>query len=590
MSSTNKNKFEVFPVENDEEFAKYLAECLTYPNVKVEEKIENRFHFKYFLNYLWKDADGLKAQTILLEKDYTSASYLGDYINYYAHCYRPYLKKCRRVHFFREKFDDNTFVRMLTDSKCEYDKNWKSYLGYIVVKPLPKGVIGATLIKPYDKKDKRFYTAKRDYSVNLFGKTLNIESLPYQEQDGIVGSCASSALWFAFQKTRELFHTSVPNPSDITISAGYDSFHTGKSFPSNGLEISQICMAVHAIGLISELRVSSEYISDNKWLKSFVYAYSRMGIPILMGMDIEKRGEHLITINGYRFSHTKKKTKRISKIDLELQSNEIIKFYAHDDQTGPFSRVEFVSKGYQFNTSWWDNINSEIGLGANAICIIVPLVNTIKVTFENILEEATILDFVFDMHIELKFTWDIYLIESNKYKEEIRSELIKNDKQYNSCAAEILFESLPKYVWVAKAYIRNGDKDYLIFDLLYDAIDVNYKKTPFFTNIYNSSFKETLDRLSIRDEFSIFKKTITSEDKRADLYTILTEEQTVLNSIESVQEELQKNSLPTNTTAIIAEINKDGVSKAKVEEAIVEEISKIKNKLTDFNKDIDERI
>ncbi|MCG3165053.1 MAG: hypothetical protein POELPBGB_00813 [Bacteroidia bacterium] len=588
-SHFNEDKFEVYPIGNEAEFAKHLADCLTYPKIKVEEKIENRFHYKYFLNYLSNDTDGLKAQTILLEKDYTSASYLGDYINYYAHCYRPYLKQCRRVHFFKEKFDKDTFILMLTGNKSEYEKFWKSYLGYIVVKPLPKGVIGATLIKPYDKKDKRFYTAKREYDVNIFGKKLTIESLPYQEQDGIVGSCASSALWFAFQKTTQLFNSMVPNPSDITISAGYDSFHTGKSFPSIGLEITQICKAVHATGLISELRVSEEYIKDDKWLKSFVYAYSRMGIPILMGIEIEKRGAHLITLNGYRFSNLKKKSKKKSEINLKLLSNDIIKFYAHDDQTGPFSRVEFVgNNGHQFNTSWWDNINSETELGANTICVIVPLADTIKVTFENILEEATILDFVFNKHISIKFNWDIYLAESNKYKEEVRIELIKNDKLYDHSVNKILFESLPQYVWVAKAYLRHGEKDYLIFDLLYDAIDVNYKKTPYFTNIYNTSFKEKLDELLIRDEFSIFRKDEFEDNNRADLYTILNEEQTVINSIESIEENLQKEKKSSKTSDIINEIEKEGSSKKKIDEAVEEESNKIKNKLEDFNNDIDE--
>lgn len=590
MPQTHINKFEVFPIQSEFEFADFLATCLTYPQIKVEEKIENRFHFKYFLNYLWKDADGLKAQTILLEKDYTSASYLGDYINYYAHCYRPYLKQCRRVHFFKEKIDTNLFLKMLSDNKGEHDRLWKSYLGYIVVKPLPKGVIGATLIKPYDKKDKRFYTAKRKYPVNIFGKELEIESLPYQEQDGIVGSCASSALWFAFQKTSQLFNTVVPNPSDITISAGYDSFHTGKSFPSSGLEITQICKAVHATGLISELRVSQEYISDDKWLKSFVYAYSRMGIPILMGIDIEKRGAHLVTLNGYRFSNNKKKIKKESKLALKLQSNEITKFYAHDDQTGPFSRIEFAgNNGHQFNTSWWDSINSETKLGANTICVIVPLYNSIKVTFENILEEATILDFVFGKHLGLKFNWDIYLTKSNKYKEETRIELVKNEKLYDSSAFDLLFESLPEYVWVAKAYLRNGEKDFLIFDLVYDAIDVNYKKTPYFTNIYNTSFKEILDELSIRDEFSIFKNDSRHETNKGDLYIILSEEQTVINSIESVQEELQKNTSKTPTTKeVIDEISNNSEANEKIEKAIEVEKNKIKNKWTDFNDDINE--
>lgn len=188
----------VIPSEKDkiEEVLKY---ALSYPELYTVEQIETKIHFKYLLNYLFYDIDGLNIKTIVIEKNYTSESYLDDYFNYYSKCYHSYKKQCRRIHFFDTSFEKQKFIEVLTINKKE--EIWSSYQGHIVIKPLPKGVIGASLISPYKNKDKRYYTATREYNVTLFGKKLKIKTMPYQEQDSIVGSCASASLWFAFHIT-----------------------------------------------------------------------------------------------------------------------------------------------------------------------------------------------------------------------------------------------------------------------------------------------------------------------------------------------------------------------------------------------------
>jgi hypothetical protein len=516
-------KFDIIPIPDSEDAYDTLVRSLTVPDYTSVEKNGKKPHIKYFYNYLIKDKDGLQARLILIEKEYTSLSYLGDYMNYYATCYRGYARQCRRVHFFSALFDVQEFVDMIIQPEDDdRKKKWDSYLGFIVIKPLPAGIIGTTILRTYGEKQRRFFTATRECHINLFGKELKMLTLPYQEQDGIVGTCASSALWFAFQKTGELFKSKVPNPSDITISAGYDSHHTGKTFPNSGLDIKQVCKAITAAGLVAELWVYDDAVDTLKDLRAFVYAYLKMGAPVLLGIKLQDNGFHLVTLNGYRFGEA---GTDVPEENLLLESDGIGKLYAHDDQAGPFARLEFISdKHYHFNTTWWSDVEKDDTLMAAASCVIVPLPATIKVTFNNIQEE--ILSFELMMQTLLleeeeredssddaeakeipAFRWDIYLAESNSYKKEIRERLQKAKAgQYAKNSESILFESLPRYIWVAKAYLHEAAGDFLMFDLIYDAIDVNYKGSPYMANIYNENFRNWLIDSGMIDQINAFKR------------------------------------------------------------------------------------
>ncbi len=62
------------------------------------------------------------------------------------------------------------------------------YLGFIVVKPLPRTIIGRTCLKTYDSKGgTRHFPIVRRYPVHLFGIPLRVETLAFQEQDQAVG-------------------------------------------------------------------------------------------------------------------------------------------------------------------------------------------------------------------------------------------------------------------------------------------------------------------------------------------------------------------------------------------------------------------
>jgi hypothetical protein len=442
--------FSVLPFSADN-LAAALSNKLT-----SETRLREKMHFIYFNEYLGSSGDGLHAQTMVIENQYVSKSYLMDFSSYYSTCFGAYDRFCKRVHFFSSGFSLRGFqAAVKTDSKAS-KSIWDSYLGYIVVKPLPAIIIGATVLKTYPKTvtNKRFFPSVREYTVNLFGKELYLDSLAFQEQDSVVGACASSALWTAFHKTSQLFQHPLPSPSDITRSAKNLFENSGRTFPNSGLDHYQIGNAIESVGLVSELR-NSERLKDQAYLKAFIYAYNRMGLPILLGIKLDDTGGHLITICGYKESNDLVFPRDIK---MALKASKMERLYAHDDQVGPFSKLGFAANG-KFETSWLHTDGTTIQ--ATLVSLFVPLQHKIRLTFENIYSKVSWMDFYFLQRLSVfGIYWDIYLDFSNEYKKSLRRSVVIEEK----LKIFLLEKPLPKYVWIAKALLGNESLMELVFD------------------------------------------------------------------------------------------------------------------------------
>lgn len=457
-----------------------LAESLCNKITSVE-KIKDKRHYKYFLEYLGDVGDSLNARTIVIENNYISKSYLIDYSNFYSTCFGDYERICKRVHFFATAFSAKRFEAAIV-SPSEKNAIWNSYLGYVVIKPLPLLTIGATLLRTYNKTDshKRHFPATKTYSVNLFGKTLSLNSLAFQEQDSVVGACASSALWSAFHKTSELFQTPLPSPSDITKSAKNSFITSGRIYPNAGLDHYQIGNAIESVGLVSELRNNKKFLdSGTDFIKSFIYAYNCLGLPILMGIQFPDGG-HLITITGYKeeevvsFSRTN---------DISLKASKIERFYAHDDQIGPFSRLNFDETG-KIVTSWKDGSKSK---SAQFVSLFIPLHNKIRLTFENVYSKTILIDFYFKQQFPtIAIYWDIHLSFSNEYKCKV-----SKSSEYKAGHKHLLLtEPLPKYIWLAKGLAKNQ----CVIEFLFDATQIATSESCIRINVLNDSLKVVLKR------------------------------------------------------------------------------------------------
>lgn len=441
----------------------------------VSDSVLDKCHFDYFEEYF----KYIGAKTIVVEKEYVDKDFLEDYSAYYVRCFSEYDKKCTRLHFFSISFSKKRFNGLLEgkDEKLLKQLNQK-YLGFVVVKPLPLTVIGRTCLVSYPHENRRYYPIKRNYLVSLFGIKLVINGLAYQEQDTVVAACATSALWSVFHGTGYLFHHSIPSPASITKVAT-ENFPVGtRSMPNKGLTIESMAHA------IKSLKLEPILIAANKFylLKTTIYAYMKLGLPIVLCFelfDTKKTisiGLHAVAITGYSLDSRSKSS--YPKLDFTLKACNIHKIYVHDDQIGPFARMEFDGETVNFDgiveesmsTCWKDDDGNKGNIRALNCYMLIPVYHTIRVSLEAVLELVVSFNQFFNAISALvsfklisDLEWDVYLDRIDKLKEEILlNKYLSGDEK-----TTILLTAMPKYIWRASAY-NNED---IVIDLLFDATD-----------------------------------------------------------------------------------------------------------------------
>lgn len=312
-----------------------VRECFGYnfPDILTKRQVG------YIFNYL----NRLDAETVLLEFQYVDKDFLEDFSRYYAKRYGNDGHKCARMHFFACPLDHGMVSEILA-SGPKADELVKTlqanYLGFMVIKPLPKTFIGKTCLKVMEDEstdEKRKRRLSRQYKVDLFGISLSVESLAFQEQDKVIAACATTAIWSALHALQWHSIRSVHSCSEITMNALNDRNGSSNSFPNTELNTEQMLRSIDAEGL----RHHQENLrgTDEKRFFETVVSHIDSQLPLIFIGDVyslsgpgKKRpmreGNHAICVVGYK------------------QDHENI-LYIHDDRLGPYVRAKLIpSAGY----------------------------------------------------------------------------------------------------------------------------------------------------------------------------------------------------------------------------------------------------
>jgi hypothetical protein len=299
---------------------------------------------KLQIHYIYQYLKDLGARSILLEFDYVDKDYLEDYSRYYVKRFSNAGHKCARLHFFSAEIEHAKLNKILINDKCELvaDDLNRAYLGFMVVKPLPKTFIGKTCLKRYPEKnpDAKRTLLSRTYTANLFGITLEVESIAFQEQDKVVSACATASIWTAlnsisWRNVREIHACSVITTNAINFIEG-----SSNGFPNKELSNKQILRALD----VENLRHHSETLTESTkqdFIES-VRSIINSQLPLILGADVYgiseaqgliKKAGHAVTVLGYRFN----------------AEEQIV--YLHDDRLGPYARAAFVElSNHTFNS------------------------------------------------------------------------------------------------------------------------------------------------------------------------------------------------------------------------------------------------
>lgn len=319
----------------------------------------------------------------------------------------------------------------------------------------------------------RHFATLRTYEVNLFGIDLKIEALAYQEQDSTVCACATSSLWSIFHSTGKLFQHPIPSPVEITkIATDHVSSDT-RIFPNKSLNLKMIAQGIKNIGL-EPYKIQIDNINT---LKASVYAYLKANIPMLMTFMLLNKQEqetlsigHAVAVIGYNMFNDE--TEHFSP--FKLKAFDINKIYVHDDQVGPYARMEILSdeKGTAvLSTSFDKDLKTQNEpYWSLPFALSIPLYKNIRIPFDNIFGHTftfnSILNY-FSKELDLNwdFEWDIYL----QSKKQLKSYILNNEYNNVINPKGILTKSLPSYIWCCEI-ILNGE---LVLKVLFDATDID---------------------------------------------------------------------------------------------------------------------
>jgi hypothetical protein len=447
-----------------------------YEHSLLPEDVQNKDHVKYLLRYL-KD---INCKSILVEHEYVDHDYLDDYASFYAKCFTPYRRFCRRAHFWKTDIKQFDIEKAIIYQNEEILKILgDDYLGFLVIKPLPEALIGRTVLSRYDDEGgKRKIKTIRPYKVNLFGLQLEIESLAFQEQDTVMAACATTAIWSAFHKASHIFHTSIPTPSDITKSAT-KYIQTTRPIPTHGLNVEQMCYAISENGLTPEVQP----INIDTSINSLIYSYVSADIPVVLGYRIYgKPLRHAVTVCGYRLEERPSNNSETNDPDLDINliGRRISELYVHDDNLGPFSRLRCIDAGSIGQSS---KINPRIfvretdddrneGLTCIPEVVLTPIYHKIRLRFNDILGAIRLFAKYFDAVGINKIDedhpdgieWEIRLCDVKKY----RKKIIDSNSIEKDIKKSILFRNMPKFLWIGSAML--GKKR--LFSFIADATNV----------------------------------------------------------------------------------------------------------------------
>lgn len=468
------------------------------PNKAVDE--QNRFRV---LDNISGYLSEMKVATAVIETDYVDRDYLDDYVRFYSRCYMPYHRRCHRIHFFSAEYEKEFIERLLAQSDVrakegndgkagddDFADFAKNYLGFVVIRPLPTGVVGRTCLKPYPNENGRRYTVLCDVKVSFFGREFTIRCMPFIQQDASTAVCAGCALWSTFMVTAQLFQHRRYCPGCITELAIGHKLSEKRNFPNDGLFIRDMVYAIRGVGLEPICLAADNKTSvDRVHQLGSIYAYLSAGLPIvltgaLLHGDDSDEGEHAVVVNGY---HMLECSEDEGENGSFLLSDRIDKIYVHDDQIGPGARMSKPyadprRRGLTWTTDWRDGSTDKGNLRMEVHTLLIPAYHKIRVDFEMILNRVEEFenglkktlkqmsdDPKYDRLLPEEFKgkvplWDIRLLTAKSFKQEIRQD---DESMTQDEKLEILKKGYPRFVWDVNL-LMNGKRE---IRFLVDATD-----------------------------------------------------------------------------------------------------------------------
>lgn len=295
----------------------------------------------------------------MVEPNYFDRDYLSEFEAFYATSSAGYSNICSRVHYFGAHVTRAVFAAAVGETGPAEQRGKSralvedSYLGHVILRPIPGAPIGRTVLKVYPDAagraagTPRVMEPAREYEAHVAGLTLRVSGLAWQQQDAAVGSCATVALWSMLHSSAFDDHHAIPTTAAIT-SMAHRAAPTGRRiFPDSGLQLAQILEVLKGHGLAPVVISGDEDQGEfsRQRFCTAVASFLRSGYPVLVSGWLEEdqaeRSAHTVCVVGFRSSEAPP----VQAGEYALADENIEYVYIHDDNLGPNARFRIKTSG-----------------------------------------------------------------------------------------------------------------------------------------------------------------------------------------------------------------------------------------------------
>jgi hypothetical protein len=268
-------------------------------------------------------------RTIVVENRYVDADYRSEFSAFWSLKFAGRPGFTRRMHFLAAEIDDNDVYKLPADV---------GYLGYVVLRPVPTGVVGRTVLAPpLDLLDRGATLVTVTETVSLFGADLTLEGVPFCTQDGEFIRCAHAATWIChYGSYRRGLTGRYVTARLVEYSPTMLSYD--RPLPSTGMNYQQMQAVFSGTGQPALMYVLGDLptvqgVADptpvpdspaGAWdtrLFSVICRYLNSGFPVLVGTR-----DHAFVVVGY--------------YEEVVEDEKLIRFVACDDQVGPYEVID----------------------------------------------------------------------------------------------------------------------------------------------------------------------------------------------------------------------------------------------------------
>ena len=277
-------------------------------------------------------AYSLGAQTAAIEYRYLDPDYRSEHSRFYSTTFRRYPSVAHRIHFFSDppppdwKSDKQTL---------DFTSMAPSYLGFVVLRPLPGARIGRVTLQP-PRELVRDVMCLVNEEVNVFGVRMTVRGAPFMAQDAQLGVCAHMTLWTAAQHHHLAYGKERRTAGEVAEMIPTD-LGLGRPAPSSGLTVSQLAAGCRALGipaLVYKCKDPGDLPTGER-IPGIACRYLNSGMPVIVAAG----GHHAFTLIGYR------------RVDAGTE-DERIHFIRQDDEIGPYQLVEDYAHDEHGSWEW----------------------------------------------------------------------------------------------------------------------------------------------------------------------------------------------------------------------------------------------